>query len=166
MNATTTLNAHNKNEYPPMHTVEHILNQTMIRLWGCQRSDNAHIERKKSKADYELPTAPTPAQINEIERKVNEVIDQQVDVTTEFVKQEEAAKLVDLSKLPPDATSTLRLVRVGDYDVCACIGSHVNNTREIGYFKITTYHYEKGRLRLRFKLIEKKTKINEIMSNA
>ena len=48
------LNAHNKEEYPPMHTAEHILNGTMVRLFGCPRSRNAHIERKKSKCDYLL----------------------------------------------------------------------------------------------------------------
>ena len=36
----------------PMHTAEHILNQTMVRMFGCPRSKNAHIERKKSKCDY------------------------------------------------------------------------------------------------------------------
>ena len=39
------LNGHNKQEYPPMHTAEHILNQTMIRMFGCERSKNTHIER-------------------------------------------------------------------------------------------------------------------------
>ena len=42
------LNGHNKQEYPPMHTAEHILNQTMIRMFGCERSKNTHIERKKT----------------------------------------------------------------------------------------------------------------------
>lgn len=40
------LNEHNKQEYPPMHTAEHILNQTMVRMFGCPRSKNAHIEQK------------------------------------------------------------------------------------------------------------------------
>ena len=53
------LNAHNKEEYPPMHTAEHILNQTMVRMFGCPRSRNAHIERKKSKCDYQLATPPS-----------------------------------------------------------------------------------------------------------
>ena len=48
----------------PMHTAEHILNQTMVRLFGCPRSTNAHIERKKSKVNYELAEAPTPEQID------------------------------------------------------------------------------------------------------
>lgn len=148
------LNEHNKQEYPPMHTAEHILNQTMVRMFGCPRSRNAHIERKKSKCDYLLPQAPSEAQMEEIERKVNEVIDRHLDVNIEFMPRQEAGRLVDLSKLPEEATDTLRIVRVGDYDACACIGAHVKNTSEIGHFKLLTYDYADGRLRLRFKLTE------------
>ena len=152
---TPQLNNHNKAEYPPMHTVEHILNQTMIRVFGCERSRNAHIERKKSKCDYTLPCEPTQEQIAEIENKVNEVIRQELPVTVEFVTRENVPQGVDLSKLPADASETLRIVRVGDYDVCACIGTHVGNTNEIDVFKIISHSYENGKLRLRFKLERK-----------
>ena len=83
------LNAHNKEEYPPMHTAEHILNQTMVRMFGCPRSRNAHIERKKSKCDYQLATSPTDEQVQEIERRVNEVIAMGLPVSYEFVKRGE-----------------------------------------------------------------------------
>ncbi|MBO8460852.1 MAG: hypothetical protein IAA73_11070 [Bacteroidetes bacterium] len=147
------LNEHNKQEYPPMHTTEHILNQTMVRMFGCERSKNAHIERKKSKCDYLLAAPPTDEQIAEIERRVNEVIASHVDVTIRYVSKAEAADLVDLSKLPSNASDTVRLVYVGDYDICACIGTHVNNTSEIeGQFEITSHDYENGRWRMRFKL--------------
>lgn len=136
----------------PMHTAEHILNQTMVRMFGCERSRNAHIERKKSKCDYTLPTAPTTEQITEIEKRVNEVIAQRLPITIEFCNRNEVPAEVDLGKLPADASETLRLVRVGDYDVCACIGAHVENTSEIGSFKIISHTWENGTLRLRFKL--------------
>jgi hypothetical protein len=68
------LNDHNKQEYPPMHTTEHIINQTMIRLFGCGRSISAHIERKKSKLDYLLAACPTEEEIKKLEEAVNEVI--------------------------------------------------------------------------------------------
>ena len=136
-----------------MHTAEHILNQTMVRMFGCPRSKNAHIERKKSKCDYELAEAPTTEQMAEIERRINEVIDRHLPVTIEFMSREEAAQLVDLSKLPDAAGDTLRIVRIGDYDACACIGAHVSNTSEIGHFKMLTYEFADGRLRLRFKLV-------------
>ena len=154
METEVQLNSHNKQEYPPMHTAEHILNQTMVRMFGCPRSKNAHIERKKSKCDYELPESPTAEQLAEIERQVNEVIDRHLPVTIEFMPREEAAAIVDLSKLPEEVSETLRIVRVGDYDACACIGAHVSNTAEIGHFKILSHDYAEGRLRLRFKLIE------------
>ena len=149
-----TLNAHNKEEYPPMHTAEHILNGTMVRLFGCPRSRNAHIERKKSKCDYLLDACPTDEEVTRIEAAVNEVIGRNLDVTIEFMPREQAAALVDLSKLPEDASETLRIVRVGDYDVCACIGAHVKNTAEIGTFKILSHDYADGRWRVRWKVIE------------
>lgn len=149
---TPILNEHNKQEFPPMHTVEHILNQTMVRMFGCERSRNAHIERKKSKCDYNLPCAPTEEQIAEIENRVNAVIAQQLPITIEFVTRDKVPKGVDLGKLPADASETLRIVRVGDYDTCACIGAHVGNTSEIGTFRIISHSFENGTLRLRFKL--------------
>lgn len=149
------LNDHNKQEYPPMHTAEHILNGTMVKTFGCTRSRNAHIERKKSKCDYVLPSCPTEAEIQAIENKVNEVIGQNLPVSIAFMSQDEAKEIVDLSKLPEEASETLRIVRIGEYDACACIGLHVNNTSEIGTFKIISHDYDEERntLRLRFKLI-------------
>ena len=146
------INPHNKEEYPPMHTCEHILNATMVRIFGCPRSRNAHIERKKSKCDYLLAEAPSQEQVNQIESAVNEVISKNLPVTIEFIPREEAAGIVDLSKLPEDVSETLRIVRVGDYDACACIGAHVGNTSEIGTFKILSHDFENGRWRVRWKV--------------
>ena len=86
-------------------------------MFGCPRSRNAHIERKKSKCDYILPCCPTDEQVAQLE-----------------------------------ASETLRIVRVGDYDACACIGAHVKNTAEIGTFKILSHDYENGRWRVRWKV--------------
>lgn len=146
------LNEHNKAEYPPMHTAEHILNGTMVKMFGCPRSANAHIERKKSKCDYLLAAEPTPAQVAALEAKVNEVIAMSLPVTEEFMPHGEAMKVADLSKLPGNASDILRIVRVGDYDACACIGAHVANTSEIGEFRIISHDFAEGRWRVRFKV--------------
>jgi len=149
----TILNEPKKLYNEPMHTCEHILNQTMVRMFGCGRSMNAHIEKKKSKCDYILAEAPTDAQIAELTERVNKVIDSHLPVTIDFMDRSEAAKIVDLSKLPAEATETLRIIRVGDYDACACIGQHVNNTSELGHFEIISHDFEDGRWRVRFKLV-------------
>ena len=155
METVPQLNDHNKQEYPPMHTAEHILNATMVKMFGCPRSKNAHIERKKSKCDYILESEPTEAQIVELEAKVNEVIASNLDVTIDFVTHQEAASIVDLSKLPDNVSETLRIVRVGDYDACACIGTHVTNTSEIGLFKILTHSFNDGIWRVRWRVYER-----------
>ena len=150
---TPVLNTHNKAEFEPAHTAEHLLNATMVKMFGCPRSRNAHVEKKKSKCDYLLDVEPTAEQVTEIEAKINEVIAQNLDVTIEFMSREEAGRIVDLSKLPEDASETLRIVRIGDYDACACIGAHVGNTREIGIFKVISHSYENGVWRLRWKVV-------------
>lgn len=149
------LNAHNKEEYPPMHTTEHIINRTMINMFGCGRAVEAHIERKKSKLDYALNKCPNDTEISELENCVNDVISRNLDVTTEFITQAEAKSRFDLNRLPDNASDTVRIVKVGDYDECLCIGQHVSNTSEIGTFKIISHDWneETKRWRLRFKLI-------------
>ena len=146
------LNPHNKEEHRPSHTAEHLLNQTMVKMLGCERSKNAHIERKKSKINYNLAECPTLEQIAEIEHKMNELIDMDLPVTYEFVTRDNIPEGVKLDKLPEDASETLRLVRIGDYDICACIGQHVESTKEIETFKITSTSYNEGSFRIVFKV--------------
>ncbi len=136
----------------PMHTCEHILNRTMVELFGCERSKNAHIERKKSKINFNLAEAPTEEQIEEIVRRVNGVIAADVPVTYEYVARQDVPQDVPLDKLPDTAEDTLRLVRVGDYDVCACIGVHVERSGQIGGFKINSTSFKDGQFRIVFKL--------------
>jgi misacylated tRNA(Ala) deacylase len=149
------LNAHNKEEFPPAHTAEHLLNQTMIRLFGCERSYNAHIERKKSKMSYHLEQKPTRQQEKEIETRMNELIAEDLPVTYEYVTRDHIPDDVSLDRLPEDASETLRLVRIGDYDVCPCIGQHVRSTSQIGRFELlgTNWDEMEHSFRVRFKVI-------------
>lgn len=150
------LNAHNKEEFPPAHTAEHLLNQTMIRMFGCERSTNAHIERKKSKISYVLDHKPSRHEERDIERKMNELIDEDLPVSFEFVNRDNVPEGASLDRLPEDASETLRLVRIGDYDVCPCIGKHVRSTSQIGRFEIlgTNWDEEKHTFRIRFKIVQ------------
>lgn len=150
------LNAHNKEEFPPAHTAEHLLNQTMVRMFGCERSNNAHIERKKSKISYILDHKPSRQEEKAIERRMNELIEENLPVTFEFVSRDNVPDGVSLSRLPDDASGTLRLVRIGDYDVCPCIGKHVRSTFQIGRFELlgTNWDEEKHSFRIRFKVVQ------------
>ena len=151
----TILNEHNKEEFPPAHTAEHLLNQTMIRLFGCGRSYNAHVERKKSKMSFHLDHKPTRQEEKEIERRMNELIEENLPVTFEFVTRENIPEGVVLDRLPEDASETIRLVRIGDYDVCPCIGKHVRSTSQIGRFEMlgTNWDEIEKSFRVRFRIV-------------
>ena len=141
--------------FPPAHTAEHLLNQTMVRMFDCRRSDNAHVERKKSKITYVLERKPDRKQEREIERRMNELIAEDLPVTFEMVSRDDLPEEVDLSRLPDDTAQTIRLVRIGDYDVCACIGKHVRSTGQIGHFEMlgTNWDEHQHTFRIRFKVI-------------
>lgn len=136
----------------PMHTAEHILNGTMVKMVGCRRADNAHIERKKSKCDYIIPHPLSQEEINAIEAKVNEVIVADMPVTIEFATQKEVCDRFDMERLPENASETVRIVRVGDYDECLCVGTHVERTSQIGKFRISSTRYQEGIQRIVFRL--------------
>lgn len=142
----------NKEYDPRMHSAEHILNQTMVRMFNKGRSFSAHIEKKKSKCDYHFDRVLTQDELSKIESKVNEIINQNLPVTESYLAREEALKNFSLDKLPDQAGDEIRIIKVGDYDACPCIGKHVASTIEIGGFKIISSSFEDGVLRLRFKL--------------
>ena len=146
------LNEHNKQEYPPMHTAEHILNATMVRMFGCGRHVSAHVERTKSKLDYDFPRALTDAEVLAIETKVNAVIAADVPVTEEFATQAQVSDRFALERLPEGASDVVRIIHVGDYDECLCAGTHVERTSQIGAFRISSTRYQDGRLRIVFRL--------------
>lgn len=149
------INEHNKQEYPPMHTAEHLLNGEIARRYGCGRAFSAHIERKKSKLDYHMARALTPEELKSLEDYINGIVAEDVVVTEEFITQKEAMDCFDMSRLPEGASDTVRVVRVGDYDECLCAGTHVDHTAEIGTFRISSSRFQDGVQRIVFKLDNK-----------
>ncbi len=161
------LNEHNKDEFPPAHTAEHLLNQVMVRMFGCERSGNAHVERKKSKITWIIDHKPDRKEEQAIERQMNELIAEDLPVTFHFVSRAELEGMVfdadsgspesriALDRLPADASETIRLVRIGHFDVCPCIGKHVRSTGQIGRFEMlgTNWDQEKHAFRIRYKVI-------------
>ena len=148
---------------PQMHTAEHVLNQTMVRHFGCGRCFSSHLNPGKARLDFHFSRDLTEAEARDLESAVNDVLAQNLPVKERTLPRSEAETLVNLSKLPasvgPDAP--IRIVTVGDYDICPCIGAHVASTAEVGIFRLGSHDLlppkegqeDKGSiLRLRFKL--------------
>ena len=87
---------------------------------------------------------------------MNELINDDLAVTYEFVTRDSIPIEVKLDKLPDDASETIRLVRIGDYDICPCIGKHVRSTGQIGKFVIigTNWDEMEHSFRIRYKIIQ------------
>ena len=149
-------NTHNKEEFPPAHTAEHLLNQTMVQLFGCERSHNAHIERKKSKMTFIVDHKPDRKEERLIADRMNELISADVTVIFEYVSRDNMPDDIRADRLPADASDTIRLVRIGDYDVCPCIGKHVRSTSQIGRFELlgTNWDEPTHSFRIRFKVVQ------------
>jgi Ser-tRNA(Ala) deacylase AlaX len=139
---------------PQMHSAEHILNQTMVRMFNCGRSFSNHIEKKKSKCDYHFQRALTDEEIVDIQYKVNNIIQQDMPVVEDFISRDDAEQSYNLSKLPDGAGDSIRIIKIGDYDACPCSGQHITHTKEIGKFKIISTNFENSVLRIRFKLLD------------
>lgn len=166
METSELFNSHNKDEYPPSHTAEHLLNQLMVRMFGCSRSTNAHIERKKSKISYILNRKPYRKTEKEIENKMNELIAEDMPVTYETVMLSDLTEEttgpdgkyegVDIDRLPANVSDAVRIVRIGDYDICPCIGKHVRSTSQIGRFELlgTNWDETNRTFRIRYKVVE------------
>ena len=149
-------NTHNKEEFPPAHTAEHLLNQTMVQLFGCERSHNAHIERKKSKMTFIVDHKPDRKEERLIADRMNELISADLPVTFEYVSRDNMPNDIRADRLPADGADTIRLVRIGDYDVCPCIGKHVRSTSQIGRFELlgTNWDEPTHSFRIRFKVVQ------------
>ncbi len=140
---------------PKMHSVEHLLNQAMVRSFGTDRCFSAHINKKKSKCDYRFDRNLTIDEIKTLENEVNQQIERDLPVHIEMLSIENAREKYNIERVPDkDGLDELRIVSMGDYDACPCVGPHVGKTSQIGHFKITTTGFENDVLRIRFKLIK------------
>ena len=137
---------------PRMHSAEHIINQTMIRMFGCKRCFSAHIEKKKSKVDYHFERNLLAREVEQLQNRVNKIIEADLPVSEEFISMHEAERVFNLDRLPETVGDTIRIVRIGDYDACPCIGPHVKSTKELGRFRVISTSFDQGVLRIRFKL--------------
>lgn len=145
-------NENPKDYFAPMHSAEHLLNGTMDKMFNKGRAFSAHIEKKKSKCDYRFDRDLSDEEKNVIEKKINQLIEENLPITESFMNRDEASQYFSLERLPEEAGDSLRVISIGDYDKCLCSGPHVSSTGEIGGFKFVSSNYENGVLRVRFKI--------------
>lgn len=125
------------------HSGEHILSG-IAHAWKGARNVGFHMAETFTTVDFDVPF--TPDEIRTLERRANEVVYQDVPVTVFYPTKEELEKIEYRSK--KELSGAVRLVKVGDADLCACCAPHVMHTGEVGLIKVVHSENYKGGVRL------------------
>jgi alanyl-tRNA synthetase len=129
-----------------MHTAQHIVSQTAIRLFG---TETVSVHLGDDYAAVELDTAElSAAESNRIESQTNDLISSNLDVEILFVTPEQASR-IPLRKVP-ERSGVIRVIKIGEYDWSACGGTHCCRTGEVGLIKVTGVDKMRGRTLLKF----------------
>ncbi len=125
------------------HSGEHIFSGLVNKLLGFNNV-GFHLGSTDMTMDYDGEL--TAEHIAEIESKVNDVIYENVDIIAEYYDSVKLKNISYRSKL--SLTENVRIVTIGNYDICACCAPHVARTGEIGIFKVTDFYRYKGGTRV------------------
>ncbi len=127
-----------------IHSGEHIISGLMHRKYGF---DNVGFHLG-GEITMDFNGELSRAQLDEIEDLANRIIYQNVAITACYPSAEVLAATEYRSKL--ELTDNVRLVTIGEYDVCACCAPHVAKTGEIGMIKLLDAIRYKGGMRIHF----------------
>ena len=122
-----------------MHTAQHVVSKVVLDEFGAQTAGNQiHVDR--SRIDFE-PADFVQEDVSLIEARANAIIDRDLSVRkTEMARDEAEARTPEgrgLLDLIPDHVDPLRMVEIGDFDLCPCGGTHVDHLAEVGRIRIT-----------------------------
>lgn len=125
------------------HSGEHIVSGLIHERYGCNNVGfHMSLDRMTIDLDGEIPEEG----LREIERRANEIVWANVPIRTDTYTQEEAAQIAYRSK--KDLEGSIRVVSIPGADVCACCGTHVAQTGEIGLIKLLSHERFKGGVRM------------------
>ena len=129
--------ADNAEQTTRLHTATHLLHQALRRVLGTgvqQKGSNITAERLRF--DFSYPERLTEAQVEAVERMVNEQIARDLPVTMEMMPLEQALKDGALAFFGEKYGEQVKVYTIGDFSKEVCGGPHVSRTGELGHFRI------------------------------
>lgn len=121
------------------HSGEHIVSGLIHARFGYDNT-GFHMGAASTVIDFSGPISAE--QLQEIECAANEVIYQNLPVLTQVPPEGERAKMQYRSKIP--LHGRVRIVSIPGVDQCACCGTHVKHTGEIGLIRLFAPQKHKG----------------------
>lgn len=142
-----SINSARRLDHIQQHSGQHVLSAAFIRLFNMP-TVSFHMGEESCTIDLET-NGLSAEQLQKAEWLANEVIAEDRPVTIRFVPLDEARQM-GLRKLPPKQTGDLRLINISDFDLCACGGTHVRATGQIGSILLRKAEKVKQGVRVEF----------------
>lgn len=119
------------------HTATHLLHAALHNIIGEHATQAGSLnEEEFLRFDFTHFEAVTVDELRRIEEEVNQQIWKALAITTTETDVETAKSMGAMALFGEKYGKTVRVVQIGDYSVELCGGTHLNNTSEIGLFKI------------------------------
>ena len=120
-----------------LHTATHLLQEALRRVLGNEVTQNgSNITEDRLRFDFTFSRKLTPEEVEEVEKLVNDIISQDLEVTQQFLDYNEAIKKGALAFFKENYGETVSVYSVGDFSMELCGGPHVERTGSLGVFKI------------------------------
>ncbi len=121
------------------HSATHLLQKALREVVGDHVTQaGSFVNPERLRFDFHHFEAVTPAQLAEVEKKVNDAIVSALPVEKREMPQDEAKALGAMALFGEKYGDIVRVVKMGDYSIELCGGCHVDNTSEVGLFRIVS----------------------------
>ncbi len=127
----------NSVETTRLHTATHLLHEALRRILGTHVSQKgSNITKDRLRFDFSHPEKMTQEQIASVEKLVNEQIKNAVPVSIDIMNLNEAKEQGALAFFSEKYDEVVKVYSIGSFSKEVCGGAHVQNTKELGTFKI------------------------------
>ncbi|MBY8997143.1 MAG: alanine--tRNA ligase [Candidatus Thorarchaeota archaeon] len=120
-----------------LHTATHLLQAALRKVLGDEVTQNgSNITEERLRFDFTFSRKLTPEEIEEVEKLVNDVISQDLEVTQRFLPYDKAIGKGALAFFKENYGESVSVYSVGGFSMELCGGPHVERTRVLGKFRI------------------------------